>query len=1437
MGKVSLMANGDIQRLLAELVKRQAATGPLAGAAQNTAVAKALLSPATKPFSSDSTIYGDDPRGPSPVMRILDLLSRPLYGVANVAKARLTDLQNEGFSPESVVAASGRALSPITNIGDFWEGFSGREKTTGADLTSQLGMPEGFPKAALSFATDVTLDPLTYAGVGLAGNLGKGVTKSVTALRGVETTSGAASRSVADELSRLAAQQSRVTSEYVPTGRPPRPSIPALNQAQEAPRTFVSGPGETRLALPAGPNEPTRPLNLIDIAEIKNAVSRGLTLQQAAPRPLNSVEERILSAGVAQGKSAKRIRNELMEAGETTSPTAPVAIPGPYMPGVRPTEGPLGIVDIAQIKNAVVQGTPISQLIPEGLTARQTQILTQGIAQGKSAKVIRNELAAITEESVEGASELFPITPTRVQPPRVFPDRITDSSSGSTSVVSTGDSIATPIPKPQSAREILEETLQGTTQGPNWKRLVEEQVKHLGEGADRLTIIRALDQYMNVTKSPVTRNMIRKQLEKLREGVTPAQIIPATRAVKEVPEFPRVTLTAERRQVAENIASDFMRTHRFDNINHIGQTNLFNRIQTWTIRDAKLPKQAQAPVAFYMLRVAEDALLAAGKKLEDAEGLTSRLSDVINAAGGHRAMTSALIDSFRRGRPLQALEDVKAKNAPIVAQEIIDPILQIAKTAASNASQAGLSTSRTVALGSELSEELGKLAERAGAASKETQAAKDFIQDLFNTNRDALFTDLQREARELLRQTATGRIDSRLTHRVNKSVYDSLQGNPKILGRQIPQTKVVEAIMTRFATWWNAKDLRPFAREYIDTARNVAAAFGEALTPLVRSTKPSQRTSAWRVAQGKVSPGSAEELELANRFKYLIENLMGAHGVPAQATSQSVLARAGVTMKSLNKELPEQLRFVDVKGIDELGRPYDYSDGKWMHSWKEWKSKEPAEDLYQLTRALQLVTRKNAMLDDAAARWGMPIKGGEFQHTVDIERLNGFYFSKEIAEQLQTTWNKLEDDKFFFGGKWLQMFDQIQRMWKTGVTIYSPSHHIRNLNGDIFMSMLDGVVSPKPYRVAVKVLHAHRTRYRDSLEQTFGMMDSKLRDIALKARPGNVVVTTRAGHKLTAEQVYQAAESQGFLLRAAVLEDLVGASAVQGRFAPFGGRVHSVAAGTSELRDHYVRLAHFIDILHKSKEKNLRDAVEIAGRRVKKWHPDGSDLTGFEQSIMRRLIPFYSWLRKATPLVIEGVAMRPHITMLFPKAMLNMQEITGVESEGPGNPFPMDSMFPEWIKEKGVGPVLPPDSPLSEIGRQQTWRGDAPGYTIINPTNPFIDQVMELFNPRKAVMSGLTPGLRIPAEIITGHTSLGIPLQEVEGGTVGHLLQQVPPVGIGARITGLTRPDEPWHPEQLTNWLLTGGLVTGTGPYKSQAQFEIRELLTSLGKKERESRR
>jgi hypothetical protein len=1123
-------------------------------------------------------------------------------------------------------------------------------------------------------------------------------------------------------------------------------------------------------------------------------------------------------------------------------------ISGKELPGVAKAAAGFGL-DVVADPLTYVGGLGLASKVGKGARTSTEALGAIEKGTGEAAQSLTEQISRQASKQAVDLAEEVPVqglpAPLKGTPPRTFAagPGLNKEVSNLTNLSKSG-----PLRAPEAAQDIgpigrsgqpplaltaapeqaIRDPLEGLTEALTRSRAGRSElpnlISKLPEKADPMLALKVINERITSAKSPIVKNLLRKEAEKIQAGVKPADILSEARVTP--PPFPELTIGPRWIETAQKAAQKFLGRNRLKNINHVGQTNLYNSILHAA---SKVRKDRRQFHVLQMLRIAEEEVLKSGRHLTDAEGLSVRLSDIANLSGGPRSLSSKLVDDFRKARPSQQVEDLKSFTTPQVASEVLDPVISAGAKIAEVAKE--LPPSQTVMIGSQISRELMKLAEKAGASTREAKTAKAFIDDLFSPVRDKLYTGIEQEARNLVRQSSTGIVNPETLHKISKAMYDSLGANPKILGRQLNQTKVVEGIMTKFATWWGAKDLKPFSREYIDTARNVAGAFAETMTPLVRATKPSQRQAAFAVSQGKRAASSPQEQQLADQFKYLVEKLMGTHGITSN--SEAVVLRSGTVLKELNDELPKVLQFVEKKGSDDIGRAFDYTDGNWMHSWKEWDVKEPAEALYQLTRAMQMVTRKNSMWDDAAIRWGMPVKGAEFQHQAqNVERLKGTYFPQQIADQLNNLQRQLDRDVFKTPHKALEYFDKIQRMWKTGVTIYSPSHHIRNLNGDIYLAALDGVVSPKPYAIATRVLHAYPTRYKD-LESVFNIMDPKLRDSALRARPGNVVVTTRRGDKLTSEQIYQAAESQGLFIRGVDIEDLVGnqnpaMGTFGGKIQPFGGRLHDVATRTSELRDHWVRLAHFVDVLSKSNAP-LKTAIEQAGRRVKKSHPDGMDLTGFEQNVMRRLIPFYSWMRKATPLVVEGAIMRPHITMAFPKAMANMQSITGIESEGPGDPFPMDQMFPDWIKEKGIGPVLQPGSGL---GRDETWRGEAPGYTIVNPTNPFIDQIAQIGSPGKTAMSSLTPGLRIPLELLQGQSSLGIPLESMEGGTPGYLAQQIPAVGIGARVTGLTRDNEPYNPEQLLNWLTSAG-ITGTGPYQAQSQTEIRQLLTEMAKKNR----
>jgi YHS domain-containing protein len=99
---------------------------------------------------------------PSLFKRTIDVISRPLYASANLAK----DIVNKG---------------KFTPLQSLKKGITGEEKTTYSDVLSEMGVKNKWVKGGVGFALDVALDPTTYFGgsliKGASKVVGKGLTK------------------------------------------------------------------------------------------------------------------------------------------------------------------------------------------------------------------------------------------------------------------------------------------------------------------------------------------------------------------------------------------------------------------------------------------------------------------------------------------------------------------------------------------------------------------------------------------------------------------------------------------------------------------------------------------------------------------------------------------------------------------------------------------------------------------------------------------------------------------------------------------------------------------------------------------------------------------------------------------------------------------------------------------------------------------------------------------------------------------------------------------------------------------------------------------------------------------------------------------------------------------------------------------------------------
>ena len=87
--------------------------------------------------------------------------------------------------------------------------------------------------------------------------------------------------------------------------------------------------------------------------------------------------------------------------------------------------------------------------------------------------------------------------------------------------------------------------------------------------------------------------------------------------------------------------------------------------------------------------------------------------------------------------------------------------------------------------------------------------------------------------------------------------------------------------------------------------------------------------------------------------------------------------------------------------------------------------------------------------------------------------------------------------------------------------------------------------------------------------------------------------------------------------------------------------------------------------------------LEWAKIQAKKWFLDYTDLTDFEQRIMKNFIPFYSWLRKNLTNQIQGIIEAPQMYAIIPKAQAAAQGDLGVDRQ----------ILPAWMQQLGMFPI------------------------------------------------------------------------------------------------------------------------------------------------------
>ena len=261
---------------------------------------------------------------------------------------------------------------------------------------------------------------------------------------------------------------------------------------------------------------------------------------------------------------------------------------------------------------------------------------------------------------------------------------------------------------------------------------------------------------------------------------------------------------------------------------------------------------------------------------------------------------------------------------------------------------------------------------------------------------------------------------------------------------------------------------------------------------------------------------------------------------------------------------------------------------------------------------------------------------------VSIPELAGLKFEPGVAKQLDTYYKAMQPDEI---RKMFKIFDNVQNWWK-GQALVSPAYHLRNSMGNLWNLFLMGVKDPSEYVRAGKV--------------------------ALGKGDG---IVTDLGKKYTPSEIMDLARRQGVIGKGQFAADIpktLKNEITGGSYNLFKQdnklfRANQFIGGGVEDN---AKLTGFIHQLKKGLPP------EDAAMEVKKFLFDYTDLTPFEQNVMKRALPFYTFTRKNIPLQLEQLVKQPG------KYAGLERVVQAVESFGMGDSKPANEKYlSDYIKK------------------------------------------------------------------------------------------------------------------------------------------------------------
>ena len=303
---------------------------------------------------------------------------------------------------------------------------------------------------------------------------------------------------------------------------------------------------------------------------------------------------------------------------------------------------------------------------------------------------------------------------------------------------------------------------------------------------------------------------------------------------------------------------------------------------------------------------------------------------------------------------------------------------------------------------------------------------------------------------------------------------------------------------------------------------------------------------------------------------------------------------------------------------------------------------------------------------------------------IDHPALQNYLFDYDVAEIFDRALKVTSTDRTQIG----KMFSAYMSWWK-GMVLLNSGYTLRNFYSNTMTQFLrhgPRAFNPKEIEKSIAAtLHIMKKTDPKNLGralESIGKNESWLESM----------LNTRIGPRLTLRDLSE----QGYQ-RGVISENVFGFDAkdiVEKVSGKTKQPIRLVARKVNTFVENIPRFQSFlIDYVDNVGAEAAEESVlKWSAQQARQWFLDYGDLTQFEQKVMKKVIPFYTWIRKNLANQINGVALYPELYGLIPKIE------NAVKYE---NPEYDPALIPEWMRNEAMFALSEPAE-----GRLRMFRPD-----------------------------------------------------------------------------------------------------------------------------------